>query len=88
LIIFNKNYTLSRETGDIRASAGSNTQSTIDWISGPNAKVIGMSDPAPLVNQGKDTFAVRIVCPIIDMTTKNREAIDSLIKEVSKFKVD
>jgi len=59
-------YTLSRETGTIVASAGSNTQSTIDWISGPNAKVVGMMDPAPMKNQGKDTYAVRIVCPIIN----------------------
>jgi Methyl-accepting chemotaxis protein len=59
-------FTLSRETGTIVASAGSNTQSTIDWISGPNAKVVGMGDPAPMVNQGKDTYAVRIICPIIN----------------------
>jgi len=59
-------FTLSRETGEIIASAGSNVQSTMDWITGPNAKVVGMSDPAPLTNQGKDTYAVRIVCPIIN----------------------
>jgi len=59
-------FTLSRETGEIKASAGSNTQSTMDWITGPNAKLVGISDPAPLKNQGKDTYAVRIVCPIIN----------------------
>jgi len=59
-------FTLSRETGEIVATAGSNVQSTMDWITGPNAKVVGMTDPAPLKNQGKDTYAVRIVCPIIN----------------------
>jgi len=59
-------FTLSRETGEIVASAGSNTQSTMDWITGPNAKVVGLNDPSPLKNLGKDTYAVRIVCPIIN----------------------
>jgi len=59
-------FTLSRETGEIVASAGSNTQSTMDWITGPNAKVVGMNDPGPLRNLGKDTYAVRIVCPIVN----------------------
>jgi len=59
-------FTLSRETGQITAAAGSNIQSTMDWITGPNAKVVGITDPAPLTNLGKDTYAVRIVCPIIN----------------------
>ena len=59
-------FTLTRETGEIIAMAGSNVQSTMDWITGPNAKVVGMTDPAPLKNQGKDTYAVRLVCPIIN----------------------
>jgi len=73
-------YTLSRETGDIRASAGSNIQTTIDWISGPNAKVVGMGDPAPMVNQGKDTFAVRIVCPIINK--RLNESVGAVIAQL------
>jgi len=59
-------FTLTRETGEIKAQAGSNTQTTMDWITGPNAKVVGIGDPAPFKNQGKDTYAVRIVCPIIN----------------------
>jgi methyl-accepting chemotaxis protein len=54
-------FTLTRETGQIQAMAGTNVQSTMDWIKGPNAKVVGITDPAPLTNQGKDTYAVRIV---------------------------
>jgi len=59
-------FTLSRETGTIVAMAGSSVQETMNWITGPNAKVVGMTDPAPLTNQGKSTYAVRIVCPIIN----------------------
>jgi len=59
-------FTLTRETGQIQAMAGTNVQSTIDWITGPNAKVVGITDPSPMKNQGKDTYAVRIVCPIIN----------------------
>jgi len=59
-------FTLTRETGEIKAITGTNVQSTMDWITGPNAKVVGMTDPAPLKNLGKDTFAVRIICPIIN----------------------
>jgi len=73
-------YTLSRETGEIKASAGSNTQSTIDWISGPNAKVIGMMDPAPLKNQGKDTYAVRIICPVINK--RLNESVGAIVAQL------
>jgi len=73
-------YTLSRETGEIKASAGSNIQSTIDWITGPNAKVVGMSDPAPMKNQGKDTYAVRIVCPIINK--RLNESVGAVIAQL------
>jgi len=59
-------YTLSRETGKIEESASAVVQETIAWISGPNGKLVAMSDPAPFKNQGKDTYAVRITCPIIN----------------------
>jgi len=73
-------YTLSRETGQIQASAGSNTQSTMDWITGPNAKVVGMMDPAPLKNQGKDTYAVRIICPVINK--RLNESVGAIIAQL------
>jgi methyl-accepting chemotaxis protein len=73
-------FTLSRETGEIKAAAGSNTQETMNWITGPNAKVVGMSDPAPLVNQGKNTYAVRIICPIINK--RLNESVGAVIAEL------
>jgi len=73
-------YTLSRETGTIVASAGSNTQSTMDWITGPNSKVVGMMDPAPMKNQGKDTYAVRIICPVINK--RLNESVGAIIAQL------
>jgi len=73
-------FTLSRETGEIVASAGSNVQSTMDWITGPNAKVVGMSDPSPLRNLGKDTYAVRLVCPIINK--RLNESVGAVIAQL------
>ena len=73
-------FTLTRETGEIVAMAGSNVQSTIDWITGPNAKVVGMSDPSPMKNQGKDTYAVRIVCPIINK--RLNESVGAVIAQL------
>jgi len=73
-------FTLSRETGVITAAAGSNIQDTMNWITGPNAKVVGMTDPAPLKNQGKDTYAVRIVCPIINKRTN--ETVGAVIAQL------
>jgi len=59
-------FTLSRETGQILESASAVVQETMAWITGPNGKLVAMSDPAPFRNQGKDTFAVRITCPILN----------------------
>jgi len=73
-------FTLTRETGEIVAMAGSNVQSTIDWISGPNAKVVGMTDPAPMKNLGKDTYAVRLVCPIINK--RLNESVGAVIAQL------
>jgi len=73
-------FTLSRETGQIVATAGSNVQETINWITGPNAKLVGITDPAPLKNQGKDTYAVRIVCPIINK--RLNESVGAVIAQL------
>ncbi|GBU27397.1 methyl-accepting chemotaxis protein [Treponema sp. R8-4-B8] len=59
-------FTLTRETGEIKVMASSVVQETMAWITGPNAKLVAMSDPSPFKNQGKDTFAVRITCPILN----------------------
>jgi len=73
-------FTLTRETGEIVAMAGSNVQSTMDWITGPNAKLVGINDPSPLKNQGKDTYAVRIVCPIINK--RLNESVGAVIAQL------
>jgi methyl-accepting chemotaxis protein len=59
-------FTLSRETGQIVKSASSVVQETMAIINGSKDRLVSMSDPVPFRNQGKDTFVVRITCPIIN----------------------
>jgi len=59
-------FTLSRETGQIVEGASAVVQETMAWITGPQGNLVAMSDPAPFKNQGKDTYAVRITCPILN----------------------
>jgi len=62
-------FTLTRETGDIKVMTSGAVQDTMDIINGPNARVVCMSDPAPMTNMGKETYAVRITAPIINTRT-------------------
>jgi methyl-accepting chemotaxis protein len=59
-------YALARDTGVIKPLTAVVVDEVMAQITGPNAKVVGMSDPAPFKNMGKDTYAVRIVVPIIN----------------------
>jgi len=59
-------YALARDTGEIKPLTCVVVQETMAHITGPNARVVGMSDPAPFKNMGKDTFAVRITVPILN----------------------
>jgi len=59
-------YTLSRDTGQITEGASLLVNDAMALINGPNAKVVNMSNPIAIKNQGKDTFAVTIYVPIIN----------------------
>jgi len=59
-------YNLSRETGQIVAGVSTVVDETMAIMNSPNARVVSMSDPSHFKNQGKDTYAVRITCPIIN----------------------
>jgi methyl-accepting chemotaxis protein len=59
-------YALARDTGEIKPLTAVVVNEVMAQITGPNAGVVGMSDPAPFKNMGKDTFAVRIVVPILN----------------------
>jgi methyl-accepting chemotaxis protein len=69
-------FTMSRETGQIVATASSVVQQTMDILNGPNGKVVNMSDPAPIKNLGKDTYAVTITVPIIN---NRKETVGAII---------
>jgi len=59
-------YALARDTGEIKPLTAVVVNDVMAQITGPNARVVGMSDPAPFRNMGKDTYAVRIVVPILN----------------------
>jgi methyl-accepting chemotaxis protein len=59
-------FTLSRETGKIEKSASLVVSEAMAIMNGPNGKVVNMSDPVPIKNLGKDTYAVTIYVPIIN----------------------
>jgi methyl-accepting chemotaxis protein len=59
-------FTLSRETGKTVEGASLIVPDAMTLMNGPNAKVVNMSDPVPIKNLGKDTYAVTIYVPIIN----------------------
>jgi len=59
-------FTMSRDTGQITEGTSLIVPEAMAIMDGPNAKVVSMSDPAPMKNLGKDTFAVTIYVPIIN----------------------
>jgi len=59
-------YALARDTGEIKPLTALVVNEVMAHITGPNAGTVQMSDPAPFKNMGKDTFAVRIVVPILN----------------------
>ncbi|MDR2576378.1 MAG: methyl-accepting chemotaxis protein [Treponema sp.] len=59
-------YALARDTGQITPMTATIVQDVMTQITGPNARIVGMTDPAPFKNMGKDTYAVRITVPILN----------------------
>jgi len=59
-------YALARDTGEIKPLTAVVVNEVMEQITGPNARAVGMSDPAPFKNMGKDTYAVRIVVPVLN----------------------
>jgi len=59
-------FTMSRDTGQITEGASLLVADAMALMDGPNAKVVNMSNPVPMKNQGKDTYAVTIFVPIIN----------------------
>ena len=59
-------FTMSRDTGQITEGASLLVADAMALMDGPNARVVNMSNPVAMKNQGKDTFAVTIYVPIIN----------------------
>ena len=61
------NYT--RETGQITFRTSTDVNGTMTYINGPNNKITRIEDPVPRKVDGKDTFVVRMMVPIINPKT-------------------
>ncbi|GBU26495.1 methyl-accepting chemotaxis protein [Treponema sp. R8-4-B8] len=59
-------FALTRETGDIKAITCLVVPQAMAHLSGTNSKLVEMSDPAVIKMQGKDTWCIRIMVPIIN----------------------
>ena len=58
--------TFSRETGEIVHRTSTDVQASMDWINGPNRLMDRVDHPIPRVVNGKNTFAIRMVVPIVN----------------------
>jgi len=59
-------YALGRETGKIQPQTSAVVKDVMQHITGPDARTVGMSDPAPFNLAGKQIFCVRLCVPIIN----------------------
>jgi methyl-accepting chemotaxis protein len=61
--------TFSQETGQIVGRASIDIQHTMEYLNGPNARKDRVDDPEPWRVRGKDTFAFKMMVPIINLRT-------------------
>jgi methyl-accepting chemotaxis protein len=61
--------TFSQETGQIVGRASVDIQHTMDYLNGPNARKDRVDNPEPWKVRGKDTFAFKMMVPIINLRT-------------------
>jgi methyl-accepting chemotaxis protein len=59
----------SKETGQIAGRSSTDIANTIAYLNGPNARKNRVDNPEPLRVNGKDTFAFRMMVPIINRRT-------------------
>jgi len=55
-----------RDTGVIEATVSSSIQDSMNHITGPNARNELVEHPAPITLNGRDTYTIRIMIPIIN----------------------
>jgi methyl-accepting chemotaxis protein len=74
-------YALTRETGQIAPTTSDVVQAAMEHMTGPNARVVGISDPVPFKNQ-RDTFAVRITVPILNKSTNETVGVVGCLLDI------
>jgi len=68
--------TFSKESGSIVGRASVDIQNTMDYLNGPNAHKDRVDNPEPWKVNGKDTFAFKMMVPIIN--TRTNEVVGGL----------
>jgi len=61
--------TFSKETGDIVGRTSTDIQHTMEYLNGPNAHKDRVDNPEPWKINGKDTFAFKMMVPIVNSRT-------------------
>jgi len=59
-------YALGRETGQIVPQTSSVVKAVMEYINGPDARTVSMSDPAAINLAGKEVFCIRLIVPILN----------------------
>jgi methyl-accepting chemotaxis protein len=59
-------FTISRETGQLQRITSGVVPEVMAYMTGPNKTKVDMSDITPFKNHGVDTYAIRIMVPIIN----------------------
>jgi methyl-accepting chemotaxis protein len=59
----------TRETGELLSRASNDIQNTMAYLNGPNARNARVVNPEPRKINGKDTFILRMMVPIINSHT-------------------
>jgi len=59
-------YALTRETGQIQAITSVVVQQAMEHLLGPNSNAVGMADPSIINIQGKDSYCLIIMVPIVN----------------------
>jgi methyl-accepting chemotaxis protein len=63
-------FALTRETGQVQIITAMIVQAAMEHINGPNALKDNVNHPVIMNFAGKDTYAVRIMIPIVNLSNK------------------
>jgi methyl-accepting chemotaxis protein len=59
-------FAMTRENGKIERQTGDLVKAAMEHLAGPNSKIVEMTDPTIINLEGKDTWCLRIIVPILN----------------------